>query len=500
MAFSSEITARLGLNTEKFHSGLTSAEARLRKFSADSQREAKGIGAAFEGLKKVLLAGGLVTAMSSFFRSAINYSREYQGEMDENVNATRRFGDSMARFEQTKAKAGTWVVGTMEKFGIALGSLFYGVDAASGALDEFSAESKKAFDDDIVRKRQAAEQALAKTRRDIAFGEGDELAKLVILHNEAADLKQQQAAFEKDSTEWIQKQIELEKNLAAQKKETDSLRKQHVEEIRLKEEQTNSQIATAEKERLARMEQLIARRSKLVEIAAAEAQVAEKAARVRNAPAVGASGVAGSDLDFELKTYAQDVYEMVNGVMTRVHAAGTPILDANGNVQPTNIRSARGGIGPGASFDRGAMFLLGGERTFGNPANQLGYEKDYRARTIDKINQEIAQLEREYQEVMRRVAYGGKTRTYMAPILLDRIDGLRNRRAHVDDYLFNPGYSDKLGRSIPGQQIEVAGGSLENYAKATASELSHIRRILSDKGIVVRNLSGAAQVARPDPG
>lgn len=461
MSISSQIMAKLGLDSSKFSQGLNEAATRIKAWSASSQNEAKGIAQSFEGLRKVFIAGGIITGVKAFFDTAISYSREYAGATDEAVNATRRLGDTLDGIKLTGAKAGVAIVGWIESASIGLASLVYGAEAAADALDAMNAATAGAASEEAIQKRAAAENALAKTRRDIAMSEADAYGRLAILINESLDLKQQQRALEEGSAEWLTLQASLEKNLAEQRKADAAARKGDADAIRQKEEATLASIAEAEKARATRMDELLKKREALVAAAAAEAEQEKRIASIR------AAGTAAG-LDFT--------------------------MGADGN--PTDIRAARGGVG-GGSFDRGAMFLLGGERTFNDPAAQLAYEKRYKEQTLEKLNAEIAQLEREYQDTKRRAAYGGQTRAYMAPLQLERLTALRNRRANVDRYLFDPNYQDGAGRSIPGQQIEVMGGKFEDYAKATAKSLDDIRRILTDKGITVRNFPNTLPAARP---
>lgn len=471
MSFSSEIRAKISLDTGGFASGLVTAGARLNEFVGRAQREAKSLAGSWEGLRKVFLAGGLLTAVKGFFDTAIEYARKYEGAADESVQATVRLGNTFDEIKETGARAGVAIVGWIEKASLGLAGLVYGADAAADAFDSMNAAASGGADEKAVKARLAAEAELAKVRRDVAMSEGDANQKLVILLNEQLDLRSKLRGLQEGSVEWLQTTAALEKKSAeVRKADAESLadadrRRRDMEKKSLEE------IAAAEETRSKRLEELAAKREKLVVLAQAEAAVEAEMGRITAARASGASGVNASDLDFDFQRDSQ----------------GNLVLDAKGRPQPTNIRSKRGGVG-GGSFDRGAMLLLGGERTFNDPAAQLAYEKTYKSQTLDKINAEIAQLEREYQDTQRRAAFGGQTRTYMAPLLLDRITALRSRRANVDGYLFDPNYADGAGRSIPGQQIEAMGGAFENYAKSTAKSLDDIRRILTDKGINVRNL------------
>lgn len=478
MAFSSEIVAKLGLNTSGFTSGLANASSSLQNWSGGMQKEVGALTRSVGTLRNLFMVGGLLGAARAFFGEAIDLARNYKGALDENIEATKRFDVKMQELGSTFAKAGVWLVGTVEKGAIGLASLVYGADAAADAFDRMNKAAAAALDDERAKKLAEAQERLGKVTRDIQFSETDNWGKLVILINEVNDLKDQQRKLDKGSAEWLDAQTKIEQNLAAQRKVNAEIRKQQIEDSRNAEAKAADETKAAEEARLLRLQQLREAREALVAAAEREAAIAAKVEAIRTSKGKGPAGVDADRLDFDVRTYKQDVYGTdAAGKTIVVHRAGEPMLDANGNPIIDSIRAKAGGIGPGASFDRGAMFLMGGETTFKNPAQQVIYEQQLRANTLEKIDRLIADLEGKIYEQTQRMAFGGQTRNYMIDVWRQDVDALRNRRSNVDRYLFDPTYADRLGRSIPGEQIAVAGGALEDYAKKTADDIAAVRRL-----------------------
>lgn len=474
MSFGAEIIARLGLNTTSFSNGLKQAGSNLQSWASDSSGEIRKVSAGVEGLKKLFVVGGLLTAARTFFQGAIEHARAYRGETDEGINATRRFADKLDELSVIGAKAGIAIVGWVEKAAVGLASIVYGTDAAADAFNKMNAAAESAMNDERAAKLAAAQERLAKATTDIAYAEQDNYGKLAILINQVNDLKDKQRSYDKDSAEYVDLQVKVEQNLAQQRKVNAQIRQQDIEAARVAEERTAGEIAAAEEARLARLDALRIKREALVQAAAEEAALAGKMDAIRNAPSGGGpNDVPASELDFEWKRDAQ----------------GNLVLDKNKNPipDPDTIRPKRGGIGPGAKFDRGMMFAMGGEKTFQNPADQFIYEQTRRRDELDRIDRQIAALEEQIQAGYTRMAFGGLTRNYVLDDLRQAQYALQNRRSNIDGYLFDPKYSDALGRSVPGEQIAVRLGSLEDIEKETRDEIRGLRRLFEQGGARVRN-------------
>lgn len=188
----SDINIRIGGDNSDYRRVLLDSERlTATSFKAMGQTVAQigNVSTSVEKLRSLFMLGGLLTSMKAFFSSAIEHARDYQGEVDGAVEATKRFGDTMDRLKVTGAKAGVEIIGWVEKAGFGLASLVYGVDAASDAYNEMDAAARKALDDERTQKLTTAKEQLAKIIRDISFSEAGYNGKLVILLNEQSDLR-----------------------------------------------------------------------------------------------------------------------------------------------------------------------------------------------------------------------------------------------------------------------------------------------------------------------
>lgn len=189
MAFSAEIKARLGLDVSKFQSALANADTSLRAWSAKTTGGVGDVSRSVEGLRKLFMAGGVLTAARAFFQGAIEHARQYQGEVDSSIEATKRFGDTLDKLKVTGAQWGVAVIGAVEKAGFGLASLIYGTDAAAEAYTRMDEEARKALDAERAKKMADAQAGLAKVTREIAFKEADAVGKILILTRSQVELK-----------------------------------------------------------------------------------------------------------------------------------------------------------------------------------------------------------------------------------------------------------------------------------------------------------------------
>lgn len=212
MAAVDEIAIKLGVKTGDLKAALSDAGATIKKFKKDGEGGADGfaksMGKAKQGIeifKSVLAGAGLVGILKGIFSSAVSYAEQYTGEFDENVAATLRLRDAQKELEKTAGKIGTFLAGSMEKFGLAVGAAVFGVDAAADALNAMNDASKKAFDAERVKKVTEATVKLEKERRDSTLATLSDDAKVNFLANEYIKLLLEQGKLKKGSIEWIEK-------------------------------------------------------------------------------------------------------------------------------------------------------------------------------------------------------------------------------------------------------------------------------------------------------
>jgi hypothetical protein len=110
------IKATLGLDTTDFQTKAKDAEKQLKGF-------AEGV----QNISKVFTAGGTITAVVGFFNSVVESARSSKNEMDSNVQAVRRFGDSMDQAKVMGADLAISVVGSLNRIGESIGETARGM-------------------------------------------------------------------------------------------------------------------------------------------------------------------------------------------------------------------------------------------------------------------------------------------------------------------------------------------------------------------------------------
>jgi uncharacterized protein YbcV (DUF1398 family) len=127
-----------------------------------------------------------------------------------------------------------------------------------------------------------------------------------------------------------------------------------------------------------------------------------------------------------------------------------------------------------AAFDKGAMKLLGGERTYNDSGQQVSYEKALREQTLRQIDFQIDEVNARIQRLQSYAGSGARTGVYQLPELQSQLRALQDRERNVDRFLFDPKYSDALGRSVPGQQIAALNGEQEDLLRRTADGIAEL--------------------------
>ena len=145
------LIANLGLDTQQFSRSLKGAERGVNRF--------QGL------MSKIGITAGAMT-ITRFFMQVVRNARDAEGELDKNTAAVKRFADSMDSLSAGVMRAGTNIVGTLNRIGETIGnniSILFGATheqireaerASKGALE---AEQRLAE----VRAKHAAEAARA---------------------------------------------------------------------------------------------------------------------------------------------------------------------------------------------------------------------------------------------------------------------------------------------------------------------------------------------------
>ena len=129
-----------------------------------------------------------------------------------------------------------------------------------------------------------------------------------------------------------------------------------------------------------------------------------------------------------------------------------------------------------AGGDAGYMKLIGGLRQYDSPADQAAYEATVTRQASQDISDEIASLE---ALISRGLTSGSTSARYERQSLQDRVNALRNRQAHISDFIWKPNYSDAAGKGILAQQVETNGDPL-GLQKKQVSSLDLITQNLAD--------------------
>jgi len=118
----------------------------------------------------------------------------------------------------------------------------------------------------------------------------------------------------------------------------------------------------------------------------------------------------------------------------------------------------------GVGGDNGVAKLLSGFQTYNDAGEQATYEKNLVAQAKAEIQYEIADLQNKLNSYLSSGSALGK---YEIPAIRDRINTLQNRARNINDFVFNPNYSDKAGRGIFANQVATIGDPLGLQKKTT---------------------------------
>ncbi len=239
MAAVDEIAVKLGIKTGDLKAALADAGSTVKKFKKDAEGDvlSKQFANAKQGIEKfrsALAGAGIVALLKSLGDAAVKFADDYTGAYDDAVAATLRLKNEQRDLSSILSgivgRIGVEIVGAMDKFGIVVGQLVYGTDAAAEALSRLDAENKKAFDDAKAKKLVEAQEKLAKVMRDNALAAADDNAKVNILAAEYVKILQEQTKLQKDSVAWLLKAAEAEAKKGELAKADAEVRKKDAED------------------------------------------------------------------------------------------------------------------------------------------------------------------------------------------------------------------------------------------------------------------------------
>ena len=479
------IQATLGLDTSSFSTKAKAAEKDLKLFS-------EGVG----NITKVFTAGGTVTALVGFFDRVITGARASTDNLDENVQAVRRFGDAFDSAKEVASGFAIAAVGTVNRIGEAYGAglknvwaFVTGRRAAHAAEKEVLAATEAAAVAAEARLAEALKNqkeytavtaALSKVEADRAALRAKSLTdeeKLAAFQNAAAaaaartndatltTLERRQALLDQRRAELSieETQAVLAKTAAAEeKKNAEEMQKQAQSAAadRLKTEELLAQYAKEDadvKRRTLSYEEQIG------------ALTRDKADLQNRIASIGLTEEERRAAIVALREKEKELTSLTADQEARLAAEAARTLAAK---EASIQLSAR------AAYDESAFAALG-RRTYEDPARQAAYEQQLRDDAQRDIDRQIAALE---ARLARNSTSGSRAGRNERPDLEADLRTLRQRRGRVDDDLFDPDYQDRLGRGLLGQRAEAYGdpgptGRLEEQSRAQTDEL----RTLNDR-------------------
>jgi len=117
-----------------------------------------------------------------------------------------------------------------------------------------------------------------------------------------------------------------------------------------------------------------------------------------------------------------------------------------------------------ASGDLGVLKISSGFQTYNDPEEQAQYEKGLVGQAKTEIQYQIDELQ---GKINAYLASGSALGKYELPGLQDRLKALQGRSQHVQDFVFNPNYSDAAGKGIFATQVSTIGDPLGLQKKQT---------------------------------
>lgn len=116
-----------------------------------------------------------------------------------------------------------------------------------------------------------------------------------------------------------------------------------------------------------------------------------------------------------------------------------------------------------AAGDLGVLKISSGFQTYNDPNQQRAYEQQLLSSARRDIENEIANLQAKVDQYTKS---GSTMGAYEIPALRSRIQALLGRENHLQDFVFNPNYSDAAGKGIFAQQVSTIGDPLKLQTQA----------------------------------
>lgn len=110
-----------------------------------------------------------------------------------------------------------------------------------------------------------------------------------------------------------------------------------------------------------------------------------------------------------------------------------------------------------AGGDIGVLKSLSGFDTYNNAGQQRDYERGLITQARSEIQDQINELQDKINAYLKS---GSSLGQYEIPALRERLSALQYRKQNVDQFVFNPNYSDKAGSGIFASQVSSIGDPL----------------------------------------
>lgn len=117
-----------------------------------------------------------------------------------------------------------------------------------------------------------------------------------------------------------------------------------------------------------------------------------------------------------------------------------------------------------AAGDMGVLRTSSGFQTYNTSQEQAQYEKGLVNQARAEIQYEINELTAKLENYQRS---GSSLGQFEIPGLMARIEALKGRAQNVNDFVFNPNYSDAAGKGIFATQVSAIGDPLKLQEKQT---------------------------------
>lgn len=171
MAAADEIAIKLGIKVGEFNAALADANASVKKLKKEGEGDFfggfKSAKKSVNDLKDALVAGGIATAVVSFFNAAIEAANKSTDATNKNAAAVREFGKGIEEIKSVGANVAVATVGFFNRIGSSIGDLInttvaFTKGGLAGALEQ---EKVARVVEETAKAADAAERRLAEVRK-----------------------------------------------------------------------------------------------------------------------------------------------------------------------------------------------------------------------------------------------------------------------------------------------------------------------------------------------